>query len=143
MHTVDGNPVLWRSRRQDRTAQSSCEAELYSAASASKDAIFLDRLVKSLRPHHDRAAPVLHMDNKSAIQSAINAQDNERQRHIDLRAHFLRDVVTREGLRLECVPGTDNPSDAMTKSLGETLFTKYRTRGHLCPPATTKYTTAA
>ena len=87
MHTVDGNPVLWKSRRQDRTAQSSCEAEFYSAASASKDAIFLDRLVKSLRPHHDRTIPVLHMDNKSAIQSAINAQDNERQRHIDLRAH--------------------------------------------------------
>ena len=72
--------MLWKSRRQDRVALSSCEAEFYSGASASKDTVYIDRLTKSLRPDFDLNSDMLtlYMDNKSAIQAALNAQDNEK-----------------------------------------------------------------
>ena len=133
MHFVDGNPILWKSRRQDRVALSSCEAEFYSGASASKDTVYIDRLTKSLRPDCDLNTdmPVLFMDNKSAIQSALNAQDNEKQRHIDLRSHYLRDTCTREEISIQFVPGSMNPADAQTKALGNTKFHQFRKQGNL------------
>ena len=75
--------------------------------------------------------PVLFMDNKSAIQSALNAQDNEKQRHIDLRSHYLRDTCTREEISVQFVPGSMNPADAQTKALGATKFHQFRKQGNL------------
>ena len=133
IHFVDGNPMLWKSRRQDRVALSSCEAEFYSGASASKDTVYIDRLTKSLRPDFDLNSdmPTLYMDNKSAIQAALNAQDNEKQRHIDLRSHYLRDTCTREEIDIQFVPGSLNPADAQTKALGATKFHQFRRQGNL------------
>ena len=108
-------------------AQSSCEAEYYAAASASKDLIFVDRIMQSLAPDVlDHPTPVLFLDNKSAIFAATNAQDNEKQRHIDLRAHCIRDSVTRNDMKLQFIPGAENPADAQTKPLGDTKFHKFR-----------------
>ena len=120
IHFVDGNPILWKSRRQDRPTLSSCEAEFYSGASASKDTVYIDRLTKSLRPDFNLNSdmPILYMDNKSAIQAALNAQDNEKQRHVDLRSHYLRDTCTREEIDIQLVPGSMNPAGAQTKALG-------------------------
>ena len=119
--------LLWTSRRQERVAQSSCEAEYYAAASASKDLMFVDRIMQSLAPDVlDHPTPVLFLDNKSAIFAATNAQDNEKQRHIDLRAHCIRDSVTRKDMKLRFIPGTENPADAQTKPLGDTKFHKFR-----------------
>ena len=130
---MDGNPILWKSRRQDRPALSSCEAGFYSGASASKDTVYIDRLTKSLRPDFDLNSdmPTLYMDNKSAIQAALNAQDNEKQRHIDLRSHYLRDTCTREEIDIQFVPGSLNPADAQTKALGATKFHQFRRQGNL------------
>jgi len=69
--------LTWRSRRQERVAQSSTEAEYYAAADAAKELTFISRLMKSMA--YDATTigtPVLKMDNKSAIQAAQNAQDN-------------------------------------------------------------------
>ena len=125
--------MLWKSRRQGRVALSSCEAEFYSGASASKDTVYIDRLTKSLRPDFDLNSdmPTLYMDNKSAIQAALNAQDNEKQRHIDLRSHYLRDTCTREEIDIQFVPGSLNPADAQTKALGATKFHQFRRQGNL------------
>ncbi|HIA04185.1 MAG TPA: hypothetical protein EYN66_20195, partial [Myxococcales bacterium] len=43
--------LMWKSRRQDRAAQSSTEAEYYAAASAAKDLLYTSQLMKSLAPH--------------------------------------------------------------------------------------------
>ena len=72
-------------------AQGSCEAEYYAAASASKDLMFVDRIMQSLAPDVlDHPTPVLFLNNKSETFAATNAQDNEKQRHIiGLRALSL------------------------------------------------------
>ena len=122
----NGHAVLWKSRRQDRVAQSSAEAEYYSAADASKDLIFVARIMQSIQPKHVHHVPTLYLDNKSAIQCAQNAQDNEKQRHIDLRAHFLRDSVSRNDVSLGFISGATNPADNMTKPLGDAKFRQFR-----------------
>jgi hypothetical protein len=75
--------------------------------------------------------PTLFCDNKSAIQSAHNAQDNEAQRHIDIKAHFLRDTIIRGELQVKFIPGSQNPADAQTKPLGEPTLKIHRALHHL------------
>ena len=128
--------LLWTSRRQERIAQSSCEAEYYAAAGTSKDLLFVDKIMQSLAPNvRNHPTPVMYIDNKSAIHAATNAQDNEKQRHIDLRAHCIRDSVTRKDIELKFIPGTENPADAQTKPLGDTKFQKFRAFHNLVPPS--------
>jgi len=127
--------LMWKSRRQDRAAQSSTEAEYYAAASAAKDLLYTSQLMKSLAPHRDLLdTPELRADNKSAIACAQNAQDNDKQRHIDVRAHFLRDNIRRGELNISYVPGVENPADAQTKPLAEAKFTQYRDFHNLRAP---------
>ena len=127
--------LVWKSRRQDRVAQSSTEAEYYAAADTAKDLTFVSRIMKSLSPNaRNVSSPVLHIDNKSAIHAAQNAQDNEKQRHIDMRAHFLRDLVTRKALHLQFISGLENPADPQTKPLGDVKFSAYRNFHNLLPP---------
>ena len=94
--------------------------------------MFVDRIMQSLsdaKQKHD--VPTLYVDNKSAIHCAQNAQDNEKQRHIDMRAHVLRDNVARKEISLCFIPGADNPADNQTKPLGDTKFKQFRDRHHL------------
>ena len=128
--------LVWKSRRQDRVAQSSTEAEYYAAADTAKYLTFVSRIIKSISPNTRKnvPSPVLHIDNKSAIHAAQNAQDNEKQRHIDIRAHFLRDLVTRKSLHFQFISGLENPADAQTKPLGDVKFGAYRNFHSLLPP---------
>ena len=68
---------------------------------------------------------------RTIIQAALNAQDNEKQRHIDLRSHYLRDTCTREEINIQFVPGSLNPAGAQTKALGATKFHQFRRQGNL------------
>ena len=92
----------------------------------------MDRLMQSLSTDQTvHSTPILFCDNKSAIQAAHNAQDNEQQRHIDIKAHFLRDTIIRKEIKLQFIPGTENPADAHTKPLGEPKFKIFREQHHL------------
>ena len=133
---VDGNPIHWRSRRQQRAALSSNEAEYYAAAEAAKDCIYISRISQSLAPDKTKVKmPVLKLDSKTAVTCAKNPADNENQRHIDLRSHFLRECCARRDFDIVHIPGSQNPADTLTKSLGETKFAPYRTQLRVIDPA--------
>ena len=67
------------------------EDQQYIAASdASKEAIWLARLVGDLGIQH---IPVLDIDSQSAIALARNPVFHSKSKHIELRYHFIRDVL--------------------------------------------------
>mmetsp|Transcript_29902 Transcript_29902/g.46899 ORF Transcript_29902/g.46899 Transcript_29902/m.46899 type:complete len:85 (+) Transcript_29902:459-713(+) len=51
---------------------------------------------------------------------------SQRSRHIDIRVHRLREMVEQQVLKLQKIKGTENPSDALTKSVPGTLLEKHR-----------------
>ena len=123
--TLNGTAVSWRSRRQDRCAQSSSEAEWYAAADAAKEAEHLRLLMLDLgNPIH---GPIyLNADNQSAIKCSENTTNQEQQKHISVRSHFLRQQVRRGVLKLQWVPGADNWSDQFTKPVPAPLLKRCR-----------------
>ena len=45
-------------------------------------------------------------------------------KHINIRYHFIRDLISAKELELMFVPGEMNPADMFTKNLAKVKFTK-------------------
>ena len=55
-------------------------------------------------------------DNVGAVWLANNSCVSERTKHVDLRAHFVRDVINDQVIEIHCVKSAENHSDIMTKN---------------------------
>ncbi|WVZ73173.1 hypothetical protein U9M48_021517 [Paspalum notatum var. saurae] len=67
----------------------------------------------------DHRAPVLRVDNQSAIELAKNPVLHDRSKHIDIRFHFIRDGVTGGRIILGHVGTGQQLADILTKPLGQ------------------------
>ncbi len=114
---IAGGAVSWCSRLQKIVALSTTEAEYISATEASKEAIWLGRLVIELGMPD--STPVLGCDSQSAVYLAKNAMFHARTKHIDVRYHFIRQVLEDGLVTLTKIATKDNPADVLTKSLAK------------------------
>ena len=55
-----------------------------------------------------------------------NPTNRDRSRHVDVKVHYLRDLVRDGHVKLVKCAGTQNVSDALTKSLARPPFEKHR-----------------
>jgi hypothetical protein len=113
---LGGTAVSWSSKKQTSVALSSTEAEYIAAAHATKEVIWLRRLLIELGLDLD-SPTVLHVDNQSAIAIARNPEFHDRTKHIEVRHHFLRHKVEGEEIRLEYTPTDEQTADVLTKGL--------------------------
>jgi hypothetical protein len=107
----------WRSKLQDCTATSTTEAEYVAASDAVKEALWLGRLVCTLRQANQKWILTVLSDSKGAVPLAKYPVYHNASKHIEVRYHFVRDCVTKEMLSLEKVSTTNNVADVMTKRL--------------------------
>jgi len=119
-----GGAVSWRSRLQNCTSMSTTEAEYIAASEACKEAIWLARLVRDLGITVE--IPMLHCDSQSAIMLAKNPVFHAKTKHIDVKYHFIRDMLEDKLLELVKVHTDDNPADLMTKGLPPEKFAHCR-----------------
>jgi hypothetical protein len=80
--------ISWSSRKQGSIAQSTAEAEYIAASDASKEAVWLRKLVSGL--FGDKLeTTVVHCDNQSCIKLTENPVFHDRSKHIDMRYHYI------------------------------------------------------
>jgi len=96
---------------------STCEAKYIAAATACCQGVWLGRLLAELTGEEARA-PVLMVDNQSAIALAKNPVHHDRSKHIDTKYHFIRDCVDGGQIKLEYVETARQLGDILTKPLG-------------------------
>ena len=58
----------------------------------------------------------VQVDNVGAIWLANNSSVSERTTHVDLRAHFERDMIKDQVIEINFVKSAENDSDNMTKN---------------------------
>lgn len=113
---LGGAAISWSSKKQSSVALSSTEAEYIAGAHATKEAVWLRRLLADLGLDA-RSPTTLFIDNQSAIAIARNPEFHDRTKHIDIRHHFLRQKVEAEEVSLEYVPTNEQIADVLTKGL--------------------------
>jgi len=65
-------------------------------------------------------------DNQAAIFIATNAVQEKRTKHIDIRYHYIREVVEQGEVALFFIPTDKNPADMLTKNLPRDKFLSCR-----------------
>ena len=86
-------------RKQKLVALSIAEAEYIAANMACFDSVWLRKLFSELFGHVLDITVIL-CDNQSGICMTENPVFHDRSKHIDIRYHFIRDMVQRGAIRL-------------------------------------------
>jgi len=126
--TLGGNVVDWLCNKQQTPALSSCEAEYIATGAVVQSMLWLDSLLQEmgLRTVVDEMPLKVHNDNQSAIAISKNDVLHHRIRHIDIRHHFIRDLIEKKKLVIDWIPTAEQIADILTKSLKGQVFNKFK-----------------
>jgi hypothetical protein len=68
----------------------------------------------------------LFIDNMSAIALAKNPVHHDRSKHIDIKFHFIREIMEAGQVEISHVGTQDQLADLLTKALGRVRFIELR-----------------
>ncbi|XP_019418530.1 PREDICTED: uncharacterized protein LOC109329308 [Lupinus angustifolius] len=88
-------------------------------------AAWMKALLEELRMKTENGI-LLMVDNKSAINLALNPVAHGRSKHIETRFHYFRDQVSKGKIRLEFCNSEKQQADVLTKPLKRERFGKLR-----------------
>ena len=131
--TLAGGAVSWQSRLQKCVALSTTEAEYIAATEACKEVLWMKKFLHELGQKQEKFT--LFCDSQSAIHLSKNSAFHSRSKHIDVRYHWIRDVLEAKELNLEKIHTSENGADMFTKSLPKDKFEDCRERAGLLEPA--------
>ena len=107
--------ISWKSSLQHVVALLTTDAECIAISEAIKEAMWLKGLVSELLGVEVKAT--LMCDSQSAIHLSKNHAHHERTKHIDIRYHFIRQVIENKSVILTKVSGEENTADIFTKAV--------------------------
>ncbi|GJZ99349.1 retrotransposon protein, putative, ty1-copia subclass [Tanacetum coccineum] len=110
---VHGCVVSWKATLQHVVALSTTEAEYMALTEAVKESIWLKGLLIELGVN--LRSVIVNCDNQSAIHLSRNAMFHERTKHINVRYHFIREIVESKEIEVAKIGTKDNAADAFTK----------------------------
>ncbi|GJR28418.1 hypothetical protein Tco_1104650 [Tanacetum coccineum] len=110
---VQGCVVSWKTTLQHVVALSTTEAEYMALTEAVKEAIWLRGLLEELGVELNTVA--VNCDNQGAIHLSRNHVFHERTKHINVRYHFIREVLEAKTVEVLKVGTEHNAADALTK----------------------------
>lgn len=113
---VNGGTVAWSSRKQDVVSISTTEAEFYALAETAKEVQWILQILKDFNITIIEPI-IIETDNQSCIKMIENEKFSNRTKHIDVRYHYLKDLVHNKKLQLKYCPTEINVADMLTKPL--------------------------
>ncbi len=119
-------------RTQQTLALSSGEVELYAIGAAVLEPLHLRSflmetgLVKA-------CSIIIHTDSTAAKSMASRFGTTRRTRHIDLRFLYLQNLVKLGTIRINKIPGAQNPADILTKYVTAEVLNRHTEHLGLIP----------
>lgn len=116
---LGGGPICWQSKRQKSVATSTTEAEYIALFEASKQSIWIRRLLTELKVANkligDDGMRIL-TDNQSSL-ALVRGTNSTKAKHIDVAYHFARDCVQNNTIKVDYIPTNEMLADILTKPL--------------------------
>jgi hypothetical protein len=123
--------ISWKSKRQRTVALSTTEAEYMAISDAAKHLLWMRRMINLLTQTSMEAADVitdmdLFNDNNGAVFLSQESAINQRSKHIDIRYHFIRDLVKNKKIQTRHIDTKSMPADMLTKNAGAIVIDRCR-----------------
>ena len=116
---VGANLVAWMSKKQNFVSLSTAEAD-YIAVGNCLQFLWMKKLLRDYGITQDIV--VVYCDNSSAIDISKNSVQHSKTQHIEIRYHFIRDLVERKIVSLEYIPTERQNADTFIKPLDRSKF---------------------
>ena len=124
--TCGGAPVAWLSRTQKCVTLSTTEAEYVAMGDGVKEALFVRGVLSFLVPDHKLGGITVLEDNEGAKALAENPLSSSNSKHIDVRHHFLRELVSTGEIAITHVSSKEQHADILTKALAREIHEVHR-----------------
>ena len=113
-----GGPVSWHSKTQKCVTLSTTQAEYVGISDMGKDILFLRQVCCFMFPKASIPCIATYEDNEGAIKTAKHPISNSNSKNIDVRHHFLRELVQKE-VEIIHIASQYQHADFLTKALPE------------------------
>jgi len=123
INTVGGTITNWTSKKQATVSLSSTESEYQALSDCAQEAMFTQNLLNELTGVNLTA--IVYEDNLGAIFLCKNQQVSSRTKHIDVRHHYMRDLIDNKRLDIRFIRSEDNSSDICTKNTPREIHEKH------------------
>ena len=120
-----GGAIMWKSKKQMVITLSSMEAEYVALSEAGREATWLRNLYGELGFPQTHPT-IIKGDNDGSVVLTHNPQYHQRSKHIALRHHWVRDLVTDKILDIQNCRDPEQTADVLTKALPRPKFTRHR-----------------
>jgi len=117
--------MSWTSKKQSVVALFTTEAEYMAATLCVCQCFWRGRILKQIEVRHEIGVEIM-CDSNSTIQFSKHPVFHGKSIHIDVRFHFLRDLVNNGEVQLNFCTSQDQIADIMTKALKLEQFEKLR-----------------
>ncbi|MBW0534108.1 hypothetical protein O181_073823 [Austropuccinia psidii MF-1] len=124
--TLDGNLVLWKTRKQPSVSISTAEAEYKAVCDLASELIWLKQWGQECGIFGEMASIPIHEDNQGCI-STINGDcsvNNKRMKHVDIQLHFIKEAVRNGVLKIVYTPTSHMLADFLTKSVSWSILAR-------------------
>ena len=125
---VCGGPVAWKSKLMQTMALSSCEAEFMALTEVCRELMWMCRFLDEIGIEYD--IPNIYCDSSSAINWAEDPVQHQRNKHVEIKYYYCRDVIADGKAGIFKIHTTNNVSDMMTKPVGRQTIQVLRSRAH-------------
>jgi hypothetical protein len=126
LFNIGSGAISWQLKHQSIVALSTCEAEFLGQTQATKEAIWLRRLLNELNMSQGKAAIIICGDNQGAIALSLNPQYHSRMKHMEIQRKWQGEVQDLGTVELKYIPTTEQIADGFTKSLPRERFEWFR-----------------
>jgi len=118
------------SKKQASISLSTAEAEYITVGNYCTQLLWMKTLLGDCGFSQDTL--IINCDNTSAINISKNPVQHFQTKHIDIRHHFLRDLVESEVVSLSFIPTENQLADILTKPLDGSKFESLRKAIGVC-----------
>lgn len=112
----NGAAITWATQLQHSVALSTTEAEFMAACSATKEALWVKRMLLDIGEFNQDSI-CLNIDNQSAICLIKNVDYHKRCKHIDVKYNFIKEMYNEKQIDLKYVCTKEQYADIFTKAL--------------------------
>eukprot|EP00253_Pinus_taeda_P021531 PITA_21531 len=113
--------ISWASKKHPIVALSTAEAEYVAATTATCQAVWMRRILRSLCQEKAKGT-VIFCNNSLAIALSKNSVFHKKTKHIDIRFHYIRELVSNGEIVLVHCRTQEKVADILTKLLGQKSF---------------------
>ena len=114
--------IGWNTKKQRSVADSSTAAEYMALYEATKEALWLKSLAKTVNINVNNV--LIYEDNTGCIAIANNPSSYKLAKHIDIKYHYSREQIEKGNIRLKHVVTEKQIADMLTKKVGAALVWK-------------------